>query len=68
MFDMLQVKQYEMLTAEQGAPAPDPEQADYRWDMEEIRDFHRAMEVHRSLPMKCLSRSWFEIKDASLGL
>jgi hypothetical protein len=34
-----------MLTMEANLPPPDPQQAEYRWDTEEIRDFHRAMEV-----------------------
>ena len=41
----LQMKQYDMMTIDAGMEPPDPQDAEYSWDTEEIRDFHRAMEV-----------------------
>lgn len=40
-----QVKQFQELTADDQLPPPDPEQADFRWDTNEIRDYHRALEM-----------------------
>jgi hypothetical protein len=45
----LQMKQYDMMTIDAGMQPPDPQDAEYSWDTEEIRDFHRAMEVRGSL-------------------
>lgn len=45
----LQMKQYEMMTIDAGMEPPDPQDAEYSWDTEEIRDFHRAMEVRGGL-------------------
>lgn len=39
------MKQYDMMTIDAGMEPPDPQDAEYSWDTEEIRDFHRAMEV-----------------------
>ncbi len=43
------MKQYDMMTIDAGMEPPDPQDAEYSWDTEEIRDFHRAMEVCGSL-------------------
>lgn len=45
---VLQVRQFQELTADDQVLPPDPEQADFRWDTQEIRDFHRALEVRVS--------------------
>lgn len=41
---------YEEMTAHERQPPPDPQEVDdWRWDTEEIRDFHRALEARQTL-------------------
>lgn len=45
----------EEMTAGEGEPPPDPRDVDeWAWDTEEVRDFHRALEV-RFVMFRCTS-------------
>jgi len=50
-----QMARMEEMTAGEGEPPPDPRDVDeWAWDTEEVRDFHRALEV-RLVVFRCKS-------------